>query len=112
MRRGALRQPEQRLREDAQALARAGCFTLVLEAMPAEAAAYITERVSVPTIGIGGNSVIQGAIVDKNARIGSGVRVVNESGAESSDEVDGCMIVDGIPVVIKDSTLPDGWRLP
>ncbi len=39
--------------EDAQELAAAGCFSIVLEAIPAPIAARITEAVPVPTIGIG-----------------------------------------------------------
>lgn len=39
--------------EDAIALQEAGAFSLVLEVIPAELAAQITETVSIPTIGIG-----------------------------------------------------------
>lgn len=38
---------------DAQALEEAGCFAIVLEAMPDRIAQLITERLSIPTIGIG-----------------------------------------------------------
>jgi 3-methyl-2-oxobutanoate hydroxymethyltransferase len=38
---------------DAQALQDAGCFAIVLEAIPAELAARVTEALAVPTIGIG-----------------------------------------------------------
>jgi 3-methyl-2-oxobutanoate hydroxymethyltransferase len=38
---------------DALALQAAGCFALVLEAMPSTVAAHITEAVRIPTIGIG-----------------------------------------------------------
>ncbi len=38
---------------DAEALERAGCFAIVLEAMPDRVAALITERLEIPTIGIG-----------------------------------------------------------
>lgn len=38
---------------DAVALERAGCFAIVLEAMPDRVAAHITERLEIPTIGIG-----------------------------------------------------------
>jgi 3-methyl-2-oxobutanoate hydroxymethyltransferase len=42
-----------RLVDDARALEAAGCFAVVLEAVPAPVAAVITEALSVPTIGIG-----------------------------------------------------------
>jgi 3-methyl-2-oxobutanoate hydroxymethyltransferase len=38
---------------DAKALEHAGCFALVLEGVPSEVAAMVTEAVDVPTIGIG-----------------------------------------------------------
>ena len=41
------------LLDDARALDAAGCFSLVLEAVPAPVAARITREVSIPTIGIG-----------------------------------------------------------
>jgi 3-methyl-2-oxobutanoate hydroxymethyltransferase len=43
----------ERLLQDAKALQVAGVFSIVLEAVPAELAARVTEAVSVPTIGIG-----------------------------------------------------------
>jgi 3-methyl-2-oxobutanoate hydroxymethyltransferase len=43
----------QRLLHDAKALEAAGAFSLVLEAVPADLAAKVTQSVSVPTIGIG-----------------------------------------------------------
>ena len=42
-----------RLMEDARALEEAGAYGLVLESVPAPLSALITERVSIPTIGIG-----------------------------------------------------------
>src|SRR5215469_15517640 len=42
-----------RLLHDAKALEAAGAFSLVLEAIPADLAAKVTEAMSVPTIGIG-----------------------------------------------------------
>jgi len=62
-------------------------------------------------IGIGDGTRIEGAIVDKNCRIGKNVWIENESGREKSPEVSGAMIVDGIIVVVKDAMLPDGWRM-
>jgi glucose-1-phosphate adenylyltransferase len=63
-------------------------------------------------IGIGDGTQIEGAIVDKNCRIGKNVRIANEAGLEQSPEVSGAMIADGIIVIVKDAVLPDGWRMP
>ncbi len=52
-----------RLYEDAVALEAAGCFSLVLEAVPAAVAARITERLSIPTIGIGAGAGTDGQVL-------------------------------------------------
>ncbi len=52
-----------RLVEDALALEEAGCFAVVLEAVPAPVAAEITERLSVPTIGIGAGPHCDGQVL-------------------------------------------------
>ncbi len=63
-------------------------------------------------VGIGNNSSIVGAIVDKNTRIGRDVRIRNEASVDSSDPDHPLYVIrDGIPVVIKGVTLPDGWSL-
>lgn len=64
-----------------------------------------------PHFGVGDNSVIEGAIVDKNARIGRGAQVVNERQLQESPETPEVMIVDGVIFVQKDAILPDGWKL-
>lgn len=51
------------LLEDALALERAGVFAIVLEGIPREISRLITERVSVPTIGIGAGSECDGQIL-------------------------------------------------
>jgi len=48
---------------DAKALAGAGCFSLVLEAVPAEVAACITAAVDIPTIGIGAGPDCDGQVL-------------------------------------------------
>src|SRR5262245_29075124 len=53
----------ERLRQDAVELERAGCFAIVLEAIPALAARRISEGLSVPTIGIGAGVECDGQIL-------------------------------------------------
>jgi 3-methyl-2-oxobutanoate hydroxymethyltransferase len=52
-----------RLLEDALALQEAGAFAILLEAVPAEAAAFIRERVDVPVYGIGAGPSVDGQLV-------------------------------------------------
>jgi 3-methyl-2-oxobutanoate hydroxymethyltransferase len=49
--------------EDAQAVEEAGAFSVVLEAIPVEAAQLITEAVNIPTIGIGAGNVTDGQVL-------------------------------------------------
>jgi 3-methyl-2-oxobutanoate hydroxymethyltransferase len=51
------------LLDDALALEAAGCFAVVLECVPAAVAATITERLSVPTIGIGSGRECDGQVL-------------------------------------------------
>ncbi len=61
-------------------------------------------------VGIGDDSQIVGAIVDKNCRIGRGVQIAND---QKLDELESgfCLVRDGIPVVMKGSEVPDNWSL-
>ena len=51
------------LLEDAYALQEAGCFSIVLEAIPERVAATITKRLEVPTIGIGAGAGCSGQVL-------------------------------------------------
>lgn len=53
----------EKILESAKKLEEAGCFAIVLELIPAESAKYITESISVPTIGIGAGKYCSGQIV-------------------------------------------------
>jgi len=49
--------------EDARLLQEAGCFSLVLESVPARLARYISERLEIPTIGIGAGAGCDGQVL-------------------------------------------------
>ncbi len=51
-----------RLIQDARALEEAGAFAVVLETIPAELAQIITQRLSIPTIGIGAGASCDGQV--------------------------------------------------
>ncbi len=60
-------------------------------------------------LGIGAGSVIRGAILDKNVRIGADVQVINKDRVQDADRSAlGFTIRDGIVVIEKNATLPDG----
>jgi glucose-1-phosphate adenylyltransferase len=63
-----------------------------------------------PRIGIGRDVVLERVIVDKNARIGDGARLVNEAGVERADG-DGYCIRDGVIIVPKDGVIKPGTRV-
>ena len=66
------------------------------------------EEQAIP-MGIGPNSIIRRAIIDKNARIGHNVSIVNKDRVEEANREDeGFYIRSGIVVVLKNATIPDG----
>ncbi len=65
------------------------------------------DRANRPHIGIGAGSVIENALIDKNARIGRGVRITNEAGVVDSEEAPHYVIRDGIVVIPKYTILQD-----
>lgn len=52
-----------RIVDGAQALERAGCWGVVLELVPAELAKLVTERIAIPTIGIGAGGHCDGQVL-------------------------------------------------
>jgi glucose-1-phosphate adenylyltransferase len=64
-------------------------------------------QMGIPDVGIGRGSVLRKAIVDKNAHIGSNVRILNEAGIQNHDG-SGYFIRDGIVIIPKNGVLPDG----
>ncbi len=65
------------------------------------------QKGSVP-VGIGAGTTIRRAIIDKNARIGRNVQIINKDRIEEAQREDeGFYIRNGIIVIIKNTTIPD-----
>ncbi|MFM7733004.1 MAG: glucose-1-phosphate adenylyltransferase, partial [Cyanobium sp.] len=68
----------------------------------------LRERGGTP-IGVGRGTTVKGAILDKNVRIGTDVQVINKDRVQEADRSElGFTIRDGIVVIEKNATLPDG----
>jgi len=88
---------------DALALEAAGCYAIVLEAIPADLAAEVTATLHIPTIGIGAGSHCDGQVLVSYDLLGMNAdfqprfvkryaelhRVINEAAARYVDEVRG-----------------------
>jgi glucose-1-phosphate adenylyltransferase len=62
-----------------------------------------------PWIGVGEGTIVRRAIIDKNARIGANVRLLNEAGVEEADGPNGSYYIrDRIVIVPKNGLIPDG----
>jgi glucose-1-phosphate adenylyltransferase len=63
---------------------------------------------NIPHIGIGANSIIKNAIIDKNVRIGSNVQLVNKNNVETKDGENGSYFIrEGIIIIPKDAIIKD-----
>ncbi len=60
---GKTAEAAQRLVEDALILQEAGCFSIVLEAVPAQLAGLISSKLDIPTIGIGAGAGCDGQVL-------------------------------------------------
>jgi len=66
------------------------------------------EKGEIP-VGIGPDTIIRRAIIDKNARIGHDVKIINKDNVQEADrESQGFYIRSGIVVVLKNAVIPDG----
>jgi glucose-1-phosphate adenylyltransferase len=63
-----------------------------------------------PPLGIGANCFIEGAIIDKNARIGDNV-VISPAGKPENLDGDNFYIRDGVVVVPKGTVVPSGTKI-
>ena len=62
----------------------------------------------VPDVGIGSGCTIEGAIIDKNARIGNNVVIRPRPEVDEMVEEENFVIRDGLVIVPKSATIPDG----
>ena len=60
-------------------------------------------------LGIGKNSLIDQAIVDKNCRIGSNVKIIGGEMSDSESADGFCTYRDGIAVIAKETVVPSNW---
>ena len=66
-----------------------------------------TTKKGIPKIGIGDDCEIRNAIIDSNARIGNGVKLINVRNV-AEEEAENYVIRDGIVVIPVNSITPDG----
>lgn len=71
---------------------------------------YVKDEKNRVQFGIGEGTYIEGAIVDKNCRIGRNVRIAPRDDMKEGTNGD-VTIQDGIIVVRRNAELPDGWTL-
>jgi glucose-1-phosphate adenylyltransferase len=64
-------------------------------------------QLGVPDLGVGDNSIIERAILDKDCRIGANVQIVNRRNLQQ-DSGDNYVIRDGIVVIPNGAVVPDG----
>ena len=74
-----------------------------------EAPNHRNHQAGQPPLGVGAGTRIEGAIIDKNCRIGRNARIVNARGVELTEETEYGMVRDRVVVLPKGATLPDGW---
>ncbi|NLE45817.1 MAG: glucose-1-phosphate adenylyltransferase [Chloroflexi bacterium] len=65
-------------------------------------------RLGRPDVGVGRGSIIEGAIIDKNARIGEGVVIRSQPDNAEVVETNDYAICEGIVVIAKNAVIPDG----
>jgi glucose-1-phosphate adenylyltransferase len=66
-----------------------------------------TTKKTIPKIGIGDDCEIRNAIIDNNARIGNGVKLINARNV-AEEEGENYVIRNGIVIIPLNSIIPDG----
>jgi len=68
-------------------------------------------RLGRPDVGIGRGSIVEGAIIDKNARIGEGITIQPHAPDEGMVDTGNYVIRDGIVIIPKNAVVPDGTTI-
>ncbi len=84
------------------------CYIMGIDVLEDRNSHAENQRLGRPALGIGDHSVIEGAIIDKNARIGKNVKVTNQRATQDSEEQPTHVIRDGVVVIPKAAVLRDG----
>lgn len=69
------------------------------------------QRLGRPNVGVAAGSVIERAIIDKSARIGRDVKILNETGVVDSEEAPTHLIRDGVVVVPRQTIVREGCTI-
>ncbi|MDR0869515.1 MAG: glucose-1-phosphate adenylyltransferase [Planctomycetaceae bacterium] len=69
------------------------------------------QRRGLPPLGIGENTKVEHAIIDKDCRIGKRVSIVNKAEITDSEEKPFGMVRDSVVCIQKEASIPDGWTL-
>ena len=65
-----------------------------------------------PHVGVGSDTVIRKAIIDKNVRIGKNVKLLNRGNIDNYDAPDRTLYIrDGIIIIPKNAIIPDGTEI-
>ena len=69
------------------------------------------EELGLPYMGIANDARIEGAIIDKNCRLGNHVTITNSKNVQDSKELPFGLIRDGVICIEKEAVIPDGFSL-
>jgi len=66
----------------------------------------------IPHVGVGTNTLIRRAIIDKNVRVGKNVKLLNTGGVDNFDHPSGSIFIrEGIIIVPKGAVVVDGTEI-
>lgn len=88
-----------------------GVYTMGADYYETEAQKEENLRKNIPNYGIAEGTMISGAIIDKNARIGKQCRIGVDQSERADGDYNGYSIQDGIIVILKGAVIPDGTQI-